>query len=340
MGLFESILNIFQTKEEESSGDLIARNEDIIKKHLNLITDSNQRYYADNKIIECVRDIAIRENKNNLVPKDGEWLISWKTRTIPLSKEWERLLSYLEENFRGRITLMNNKKAEEETRAEKIKLEKRIKDILENNKNTIDKFFDIAERKVSVIDDYGDENWDALPEEIKTCLTKVAKSEGDDNEDFKDWINGKRSWGIPEEYEKIKEKLENDFKEYHKNHKGDYKDDLNGLSGVEFETHIAHILKEKGFDVVGTPTTGDQGADLIAKKDGKTIIIQAKRYQGAVGNKAIQEVMGAVSFYEGDEGWVITNSTFTTSAKALAQKGNIKLIDGNSLKKQEIFKNK
>lgn len=36
----------------------------------------------------------------------------------------------------------------------------------------------------------------------------------------------------------------------------------------------------------GTPATGDQGADLIAKKDGRTIIVQAKCYQSTVGNKA------------------------------------------------------
>jgi len=38
-----------------------------------------------------------------------------------------------------------------------------------------------------------------------------------------------------------------------------------------------------------------------------------------------------VHFYGGDEGWVVTNSTFTPSAKALAQKSNIRLIDSKSL---------
>ena len=32
-----------------------------------------------------------------------------------------------------------------------------------------------------------------------------------------------------------------------------------------------------------------------------------------------------------DEGWVVTNSVFTPSAKALAQKARIKLIDGKML---------
>ena len=47
--------------------------------------------------------------------------------------------------------------------------------------------------------------------------------------------------------------------------------------------------------------------------------VERKRDRGMVGNKAVQEVISAVSFYGGDEGWVITNSSFTPSAIALAQ---------------------
>ena len=48
------------------------------------------------------------------------------------------------------------------------------------------------------------------------------------------------------------------------------------LSGEEFEAHIAKLLRAQAYDVVGTPKTGDQGADLIAKKDGRKIVIQRK----------------------------------------------------------------
>jgi restriction system protein len=111
---------------------------------------------------------------------------------------------------------------------------------------------------------------------------------------------------------------------------------VDGLSGIEFETWIARLLKERGFEVQGTPITGDQGADLIAKKHGKIVIIQAKCYQGTVGNKAVQEVIGALAYYGGDEGWVVTNATFTSSAKALAQKSSVRLVDGSMLKNGAI----
>jgi restriction system protein len=46
----------------------------------------------------------------------------------------------------------------------------------------------------------------------------------------------------------------------------------------------------------------------------------------------VQEVISAVAYYGGDEGWVVTNSSFTPSARALAQKSNVRLIDGQRLK--------
>jgi restriction system protein len=95
------------------------------------------------------------------------------------------------------------------------------------------------------------------------------------------------------------------------------------------------LLKAKlGFeDVSGTPATGDQGADLIAIKDGRKIAIQAKRYAGVVGNRAVQEIVGALKFYKAVEGWVITSGTFTPSARALAQANGIHLVDGVRLRK-------
>jgi hypothetical protein len=191
---------------------------------------------------------------------------------------------------------------------------------------------EIAERKVSIIDDYGDENWDVLPQEIETCIIKIAKRTGLPIPNQQTRKSLKEGW--LSEYEWLKEILENRFREHHARQKARPASSFNvdGLSGVEFESWVAKLLNEKGYDVRATPATGDQGADLIAKKNGKTVIIQAKRYQGAVGNKAVQEVISAVAYYGGDEGWVITNSSFTPSAKALAQKSNVRLIDGTMLR--------
>ncbi len=227
----------------------------------------------------------------------------------------------------------------------------------------VEKFLEIAERKVSVLDDYGDERWDLLPKEIEILLLKTAKLDSDCIESIKsllfrdlegpDLVRGLRTkiqarfrpgedlsafLVLITKYRLLKARLEREFCSYHESHRSKKSaEQFDELSGREFETYVAKVLTEIGFkDVSGTPVTGDQGADLIAKRDGRTIVIQAKRYQGSVGNRAVQEVVGAVSFYGADEGWVVTSGSFTPSAKALAQKNSVKLIDGHALRNRNF----
>ena len=275
----------------------------------------------------------------------------WEKRT-DIPQEYFELKDHLKEIFQKRFDekkSQSKKEQEEYERQEQEKIEKYGQALFTRNKDLIDKFLDIAERKVSTIDDYGDENWGILPNEIEVCIKKITEKEGlaiDWQAHRKAKKRGYFSYSsetLPDEYYWLQDKLEELFRAYHaeQSYKATDITEVNGLSGVEFETWISKLLKENGYDDVrGTSTTGDQGADLIAKRDGKTIVIQAKRYNGSVGNKAVQEVISALSFYKGDEGWVVTNSSFTPSAKALAHKANIRLIDGKDLEKGiELFSN-
>ena len=70
---------------------------------------------------------------------------------------------------------------------------------------------------------------------------------------------------------------------------------------------------------------------MILEKNGRRIIIQAKRYSDKVGNKAVQEVSAAMSFYEADEGWVVTTSDYTSSARELAHKCKVRLYTQNDI---------
>lgn len=327
---------------ERLSATLLDRNEDIIQKNLGTLHDDSWPYYIENEVRDCIIDIALAENKKEFAPTSGEYLKNWSTRTN-LPKEWLDLKDYLLKRFKSKFDGLKEvvKKREEERKKEvENKIENKGQEILERNKDLVDKFFEITERKVSVIDDYGDENWEVLPNEILACLKKISQKEGF-LLDIDGYLKGKRrgrfsydARALPDEYAWLQRKLEKAFKEYHEKEKAKPTNgaEINNLSGVEFEVWVSKLLKENGFiDIRGTPATGDQGADLIAKRGGQTIIIQAKRYQGTVGNKAVQEVASAVQFYSGDEGWVITNSTFTPSAKALAQKSGVRLIDGRML---------
>lgn len=108
--------------------------------------------------------------------------------------------------------------------------------------------------------------------------------------------------------------------------------DFEKLTGYEFETYLKELFGLLGYTVIQTSLSGDQGADLILSKDGKKMVVQAKKYHGKVSNKAIQEIVAAKNHYQVDEALVVTDSSFTRSAIALALSNDVELWDGLKLK--------
>lgn len=108
--------------------------------------------------------------------------------------------------------------------------------------------------------------------------------------------------------------------------------DIDAMDGFAFEHYLSQILKSRGFTNVSvTVAQGDYGADIIGNKDGKKYAIQAKRWKWVVGVEAIYQCLGGREYYGCDCCIVITNSTFTDQAKALAKKSGTYLIDRNIL---------
>ncbi|RUL51918.1 restriction endonuclease [Lysinibacillus antri] len=104
------------------------------------------------------------------------------------------------------------------------------------------------------------------------------------------------------------------------------------MNGIEFENFINDLFKKMGYDSEVTKASGDQGIDIITKKNGKSFGIQAKCYSNVVSNKAVQEVVAGLNYYKLDQGIVITNNKFTKSAEDLARANNILLWDREILK--------
>lgn len=109
---------------------------------------------------------------------------------------------------------------------------------------------------------------------------------------------------------------------------------IDKMSGVKFEEYLMYQFRKKGYRVKLTPLTGDFGADLILRKYHRKYIVQAKRYQGAVGIKAVQEVIGAKEYYGIEHGMVVTNSYYTKAAKELAKASGIELWGRNEIIKE------
>jgi restriction endonuclease Mrr len=97
-------------------------------------------------------------------------------------------------------------------------------------------------------------------------------------------------------------------------------------NGHEFEYWLAEALGKFGWETQVTIGSGDQGVDVIARKAGKTVAIQAKRYTGNVGNKAVQEIYSGAMHLGIKAAVVITTTGFTKSAVELSNSTGVKLL--------------
>jgi restriction system protein len=102
-------------------------------------------------------------------------------------------------------------------------------------------------------------------------------------------------------------------------------------SGDDFEVLIGEQLEDGGWHVRRTGRSGDQGADLVAEKNGVSVAVQCKLYAQPVGNKAVQEALAAQRYYATDHAAVVSNAAFTRSAVQLARSAGVLLLHVSDL---------
>lgn len=118
-------------------------------------------------------------------------------------------------------------------------------------------------------------------------------------------------------------------------------DDIDLMSGYQFEDVLARLYSGMGYEVSRTRASRDQGADLILTRLGERAVVQAKRYDCKVSNKAIQEVVAARAHYQATRAIVATSSYFTPAASQLARSNCVELVDRDELARllrQHAFK--
>ena len=100
------------------------------------------------------------------------------------------------------------------------------------------------------------------------------------------------------------------------------------MDGHEFEEFLSIKFKKMGYVCKLVGLNGhDYGVDLIMEKDNESIALQAKRYSGKVGIKAVQEIISGKAYYGVDRAMVVTNSYYTQSAINLAERCGVELWD-------------
>lgn len=309
-------------------GEIERQLSDFIQHEVRL---SQKRYSHENLTIAFLRLVIAQSNPYR--PTEGEYLSTWnRRRGIPPTIVAIRDLAYSQ---------IKERLAELQQEANRIAHEEAVNKalgILKRNENKVEKFLDIAYRKVATPDEYGDENPTALDKEIQRFITKLGETETDlaVTANFLVEKYGRdrdASWWWDEVAVAVANELTRRFGIYYTQRRT--KNDganVASMTGVEFELHIAEMLRTAGIENVSTTAkTGDQGADLLFTYNSLKYVLQAKRYGSSVGNKAIQEAHAARGYYHCDRALVVTNSRFTASARTLAKELRVLLVDGDSL---------
>ena len=105
------------------------------------------------------------------------------------------------------------------------------------------------------------------------------------------------------------------------------------MDGFNFEYFCADILSMDGYvDIEVTKASQDNGVDIKAKKNGKTYIVQCKCLSKTCSNKSVQEIIAGKSLYGADGMIVMCNKTFSDSAKILANRNGVDLINAGQIK--------
>ena len=114
-----------------------------------------------------------------------------------------------------------------------------------------------------------------------------------------------------------------------------------GPSGFPYEQFIAEVLRAHGWSTrTGVALTGrcaPHEVDVLAEKGGKRAGIEAKFHNDPGGKTDIKDALYVKARYEDlrnspdegsrvDEGWLMTNTTFTRNAIRYAQCSNLTLI--------------
>ena len=106
---------------------------------------------------------------------------------------------------------------------------------------------------------------------------------------------------------------------------------IDQMPGVQFESRLRLLFEDLGYDVFQTQASNDFGADLIVDKGGTRGVVQAKRSQAPIGKSAVQEAVAALAYWRAEYAIVVTNRTFTSGARSLAEANAVQLWDRQKL---------
>jgi restriction endonuclease Mrr len=203
--------------------------------------------------------------------------------------------------------------------AEKQKELEREKDRLVNFvcdliKLHLDKLL-LKKKQLVRVDDYGNEDVSPFVKELQYFFDKTIKTKID----------------IPYDKEELVWDTLVDLIFAYENNTPPKVKNLDEVSPIDFEHQCADLLNQTGWTARVTQASGDQGIDVIATYGNVKAVFQVKKYSQPVGNSAVQEIIAGKAFEQAHVAAVVTNSTFTASAKKLANATGVFLLHYSEL---------
>ena len=192
-------------------------------------------------------------------------------------------------------------------------------------RNLSEKYQQVLAKKraqLLVEDDYGDLDPDKWNKEVQSFFTKKIEPYLD--EKWEKHISR-------EEVGRIIERAALDYQE----HRPELFQYDESMDGIEYEHYCADILQRSGWDATVSKASGDQGVDIFASNQRLSVAIQCKKYSNPVGNKAVQEVTSGATFHNVECAVVVSNSSYTASARQLAAKSGVLLLHHSELGRLE-----
>ena len=105
------------------------------------------------------------------------------------------------------------------------------------------------------------------------------------------------------------------------------------MDGVEFERELGSLFQTMGYGVERTPTSGDQGVDLVLRKNGVTTVVQCKAHKDGVGPAVARELYGSMVAFRAKGAILACTGGFTRGVYEFVRGKPIRLLDASAIAK-------
>lgn len=98
------------------------------------------------------------------------------------------------------------------------------------------------------------------------------------------------------------------------------------LSGKDFERELSNLFSSQGYIVELTPSSGDQGIDIVLRKEGIKIIVQCKAHANPVGPAVVRDLYGTLIASKANSAILASISGFTKGVHNFVKGKRIQLL--------------